>query len=500
MQVGPWQLDIATRTLRDGAEERPLAGPAVRVLELLMERAPEPVSTDELLERGWPGRVVNDNSVHQCISQLRKALRHPQLRSDVIKTIVRFGYQWLGTTLPSTPAQHPPRVAVLIFDDVSDADSRLGLAMTMEVRGALASLSGIRVEPMVFARRAIAESRGGRASDSGISYVLGGTVSRDGLLLRVTAELDDTRSETLVWSKSYAGSAEDLFRFQSDIAHAVAAHVGLEITRAEFDRLGRRPVAGLGPFELTARAVDLFWNLSRPHYGRRDMENAVTLARQVLRDEQDYVTGQALLAQLLYQHAVQMAYPGFRKDVAMVARKARHAIVHAPYQADVLFPAGWLLAHIPESRDHGLRTAERAMQLAPNDVWSLAQMSSLLVRAGRIDEGEAIADAQMADDFRLDDWNQMAKLLAATLRGDYVRAVAIAEPYVESHPTFIWYRMLLANAFGMLGHRQAARLQVEETLRLSPRFTPAHWRWIKDRHVWNQPQTCYVGLDKAGLL
>jgi hypothetical protein len=60
--------------------------------------------------------------------------------------------------------------------------------------------------------------------------------------------------------------------------------------------------------------------------------------------------------------------------------------------------------------------------------------------------------------------------------------------------------MLLANAYGMLGERSAARQQVEETLELSPRFTPAHWRWVNDRHIWTRPQCCYLGLAKAGLL
>src|SRR3984957_1607358 len=77
------------------AEGRPveLGGRAFDVLMVLIEASGAVVSKDALLNRVWPDRVVEENSLQAQISALRRAFAADR---DLIRTIAGRGYQFTG--------------------------------------------------------------------------------------------------------------------------------------------------------------------------------------------------------------------------------------------------------------------------------------------------------------------------------------------------------------------------------------------------------------------
>src|SRR5882724_2775893 len=77
------------------AEGRPLdiAGRAFDVLMALIEASGAVVSKDALMERVWPSRIVEENSLQAQISALRRAFA---VDRGLIRTIAGRGYQFTG--------------------------------------------------------------------------------------------------------------------------------------------------------------------------------------------------------------------------------------------------------------------------------------------------------------------------------------------------------------------------------------------------------------------
>ena len=77
---------------------------AFRLLEVLMESAPEILSQDELLDRAWGVEHLSPASVKQAISEIRQALGDDPARPAIIATVPRRGYRFIA------PLVEAPRV------------------------------------------------------------------------------------------------------------------------------------------------------------------------------------------------------------------------------------------------------------------------------------------------------------------------------------------------------------------------------------------------------
>src|ERR1700730_12563379 len=77
------------------AEGRPLelGGRAFDVLMALLEASGAVLSKDALMNRVWPDRIVEENSLQAQISALRRAFGDDR---DLIRTIAGRGYQFTG--------------------------------------------------------------------------------------------------------------------------------------------------------------------------------------------------------------------------------------------------------------------------------------------------------------------------------------------------------------------------------------------------------------------
>ncbi len=100
-------LDLSRCLVRRGSQEIPLRPKAFDVLRYLAENAGRLVSKDELIPAIWRRIVVTDDSLVQCIKEIREALCDAEHR--IIKTVPRRGYVFAvevssGVTLVESPA------------------------------------------------------------------------------------------------------------------------------------------------------------------------------------------------------------------------------------------------------------------------------------------------------------------------------------------------------------------------------------------------------------
>jgi DNA-binding winged helix-turn-helix (wHTH) protein len=90
-RIGPFILNRRLGRLEDGSNDPPHLRPkSYRVLEVLSERRGALVSKDDLISAVWTNVAVTDESLSQCISDIRRALGNDA--AQLLRTVPRRGY------------------------------------------------------------------------------------------------------------------------------------------------------------------------------------------------------------------------------------------------------------------------------------------------------------------------------------------------------------------------------------------------------------------------
>jgi DNA-binding winged helix-turn-helix (wHTH) protein len=95
-RFGNFRLDYDTRQLfQDGAEIH-LSPKAFELLALLLANRPRAMSKADLLERLWPSTFVEETNIAGLVAEIRQALGDSATRPVFLRTVYRFGYQFVG--------------------------------------------------------------------------------------------------------------------------------------------------------------------------------------------------------------------------------------------------------------------------------------------------------------------------------------------------------------------------------------------------------------------
>lgn len=93
-QFGPFKLEISSRILYRGDEFIPVTPKALDTLFVLVEEAGRLVTKDELMQKVWPDAYVEEGSIANNISMLRKLLNPFFEGEGPIATVARRGYRF----------------------------------------------------------------------------------------------------------------------------------------------------------------------------------------------------------------------------------------------------------------------------------------------------------------------------------------------------------------------------------------------------------------------
>lgn len=142
-------FDTGTRRFSRAGAEVHLSPKAFQLLELLIERAPDAVSQEEVYDALWPDTVVNLANLHNLILQIRSALGE-ESRSR-IRTVYGYGFSFTGDLRnEGTPAvRELSRFLLLVGlgpgtglpQDLREGDNLIGRDEQADVRMLLPSVS-----------------------------------------------------------------------------------------------------------------------------------------------------------------------------------------------------------------------------------------------------------------------------------------------------------------------------------------------------------------------
>ena len=274
-KVGDWLVEPKLDRISSGCKRRNVRPKVMDLLVYLADRPGEVVSSDELLEKLWPDRVVTEGSVYRCIGELREVLEQGKVTPIYIETIPKKGYRLRSRVIraaedndvANTPS---PRVSILIvlvallaaavsatliwdrvqdeplandparpsiailalrpidFEEGNDYFSE-GLSEDLITR--LARIPELRVisRSSSFSFMQTDASIPEIAGKLGVEFIIDGSVRLNDNRVRITAQLIDAEQDSVLWSDSYDRKIDDVFYVQAEVSSAIVAALKTEL-------------------------------------------------------------------------------------------------------------------------------------------------------------------------------------------------------------------------------------------------------------------------------
>lgn len=264
----------------------------------------------------------------------------------------------------------------------NDEDEYFSDGMTDAVITGLARVRGLRVTSRTssFALKDSPMTHSEIASELGVSSILGGSVRKDGEVVRVDVQLADARDGFEMWTERYERPLSDVFAVQDEIARAIVRV--LEVTLAE------RPDSNLvSPQTTNAMAYDKFlWgDYNRNKRTPRGLQDAIGNYEDAIARDSDYAEAHAGLAHALISLA---GMPRSARDELM--GRAETAIERAleldPSLASGHAARGILLFRYYYDWDQAEAELRRAVELEPQVAEHRQLLARVLAIRGRSEE------------------------------------------------------------------------------------------------------------------
>jgi TolB-like protein len=245
-EIGQFRIDTRRRLLlsaQDGAPI-PLAHKVLEALVFLVEHRGQLLEKSTLISAIWPDVVVEENSLNQVITTLRRVLGERPGEHRFIVTVPGRGYRFVADveicpaapeardTRAASPPGPRPSVAVLPFANLTGDASQEYLCdgIAAELIYMLARAPELRVSSrtssFAYKGRNVDIRQIGR--DLGCTALVEGSVRSAGNRVQVTAQLIDAHSGFHTWSQSYQRSVGELFKLQDELARALVRAVASE--------------------------------------------------------------------------------------------------------------------------------------------------------------------------------------------------------------------------------------------------------------------------------
>ena len=233
-RLAHWDVHPRRGLLLSGSRARRLEPRAMDVLTCLARGGNAPVTRSEFIKEVWQGRVVTDEVLSRCISQLRARLEDDPRAPRFIETLPKIGYRLLIAAIPlEAPAPQPPAIAVLPFVNMSSdiENGHFADGVSEEVLNTLATIPGVRVAARTssFLFKGSSETPMVIGRSLGMDHIIEGSVRRSGEHVRVAAQLILVETGCRLCSWTFDRVLGDILAVQEEIARLVAGGVRREL-------------------------------------------------------------------------------------------------------------------------------------------------------------------------------------------------------------------------------------------------------------------------------
>jgi adenylate cyclase len=525
LRLGDVLLDPGAGCLRgsDGAEIA-LRPKSFDLLAVLARNPRRTLSRNELLDTVWPGVTVTDESVTQCVREVRRAIGDPHGR--LLRTVARRGYRLDLEVAPTAPAGYhstavptgagpsvpslslalpdKPSVAVLAFDNMSgDPDQEYfsdGVAedIITELSHSRSLFVVARNSSFTYKSRPVDVKQ--IARELGVRYVVEGSVRRSGGRVRISAQLIDAEADLHLWAERYDRHDTELFAVQDEISTAVTTAICPAVTNAELRRVLHKPAESLGAWEAYQRGL---WHMAKSNAG--DNERAIELFQSAIEQDKTFVAAYVSLAFAYCESGHSYAVRPFGDAVRLAGIWAGKAAQIDPQDADVQTALGFV-AHFSGRREEAWECASSALANSPHWAGAYSLKGTVLIFNGQPVEGRSAVLTALRLNPRHPGLNA-SRLNMITIsyyyEGDYASAAEAAKRTLARYPiarypnNVIPYHWLAA-ALGQLGRTDEAREALHTAATTDPRVFD---RFVLNRVPWHPPEDyehMLDGLRKAG--
>ncbi len=502
---GDFVLEPDRGLIRRNGEPVALGQRGLALLQALLAAGGRIVSKADLIDRCWPGAIVEESNLTVQIAALRKALGAAPDGREWITTIPRVGYRFAvaapkqATGFDLVPAR--PALAVLPFANVTGDPGQDYFVdgVVDEIITALGRFKSFAViaRNSSFAYKNSAIDVRQVAKDLGVRYVLEGSVRRSANRVRIAAQLVDEGDATHLWTQSFDGEINDVFDFQDEITESVATLIEPHVQTAEIKKSRRERPGSIAAYDIYLQALAKISTESE-----KDNAEAYALLRQGLEAEPDNALMLAHAAWAL-EHRHTMGWPPLgQDDVQECTALARRGLEHAAGDAMVMAHCGVALLQTAKDYDWAVAVLQSAAEANPNNLMVVVRAGLAHLHCGSLDE--ALAHFHRANRLSPGDRGAHFSLCGIAdvhmIRGNYVEAVAWAARALASNPNFdptLWV-LIAANAH--LGRLEEARRYLRELKRLVPAVTIARIKAGQPAKDPTRMAALLEGLRKAGLV
>lgn len=436
-RFGAFTLEPARAALFRDGEEIPLRQRTFEVLTHLVRHSGRLVSKQELFETVWRDASVTDDSLVQCLVDIRKALGSEQ---DRVKTIRGRGYVFEGARPQDlelwTDVAAPPQViartfrphaiallvavvailgvaawlvgrsravpavmtlAVLPFVQTSaDDPSNLADGLHEEVVSALGQIDPERLR--VLARRStMAYVSAGKSpaligQELAADYIVEGVIREQGGSWYIRFTVTNVRDQVQVWSGTFDRDRSTLLLLQTELGRAIAQQIRLTLTARQDQALVRRQARNPAAYEHYLRGRALW---AKPN--RAALYAAIGEYKQAIDLDPEYALAHAGLADAYSALPITSDVPS--RDVASHAREAAaHAVRADGLLAEAHAALGWQEFWFGWNWPEAEASLRRAIALDPNYANARRSLGHVLSN----DERHSEALAEMARARELD--------------------------------------------------------------------------------------------------
>jgi TolB-like protein len=226
-RLAQWDVHPRRGLLVSGTRARRVEPRAMDVLTCLAREGNAPVTRSEFLKEVWQGRVVTDEVLSRCISQLRARLDDDPRAPRFIETLPKIGYRLLIAAIPlEASAPQPPSIAVLPFVNMSPdrENGHFADGVSEELLNAIAMIPGIRVAARTSSSlfKGSGETPWMDGRTLAMNYFVEGSVRRSGEHVRVAAQLILVGTGCRLCSWTFDRVLGNTLALQEEIARLVA--------------------------------------------------------------------------------------------------------------------------------------------------------------------------------------------------------------------------------------------------------------------------------------
>jgi TolB-like protein len=506
------EIDYPSACLRRAGIALQLRPKSFDVLAYLARHRGRLISKSELIDGVWGDIAVTENSLMQCIKDIRQVLNGDS--QFEIKTIPKRGYILEGDLTEAVPRERPastapahapfpalpdrPSIAVLPFDNLSEGTDQAHFAdgVTEDLITGLSRIRWLfviaRNSTFVYKNRPADVSH--IARELGVRYVLRGSVRRAANRLRISAQLIEARNGLHHWAEQYDRQLGDIFEIQNEIARNVIAAIEPCVLAAEGMRAFERSSDDLGAWELVARAQAHVWRLNR-----LDNAAAIDALRKAVVRYPDYEPARSLLGFCLL-FAAHNGWIG-REDGMRAGREHTVRAIALDHRTTWGQIALGYLSMMERSTEASIAAFETATKINPNSAIAHCYLSHGLAFAGQ--DRQAIAHGETA--IRLSPMDpEMAMFyggiaVAHYLAGRYEESLYFGTELLRLRPGFHGAQRLRCASLAQLGRVDEAQHYLAEIMVEQPQLSA---QWIRQCVPYQTAEAMEHFLDgmrKAGL-